>query len=979
MATAPDAPGTSEVLLHLLDAVVWTAGADLRVTYVNARAEALLGDPIAQWLSEPDALVRRLHPDDRDATVAAWRAVARDGQPRRTEHRMLSADGATVWLRTHVSAAGGEVDAEHTLVGVMMEIDLPRALPGADRHTLEEQASRQARFLDSIVENLPDMVFLKDARELRFVRFNRAGEELLGYRREDLIGKNDYDFFPPAQADFFIEKDRAVLAAGEVVDIPEEPLESRTRGLRFLHTKKIPVYDEAGHPLYLLGISRDITERKEAEDQRQMVYGRLEELDALKSAFFANVSHELRTPLTLILGIVERLSNDAAIGAEGIADLRVVERNARVLLHHVNDLLDVAKLEAGRMTIEYAETDLARLVRLTASPFEVPAADRGIALTIEAPPALAAQVDAAKVQRVLTNLLANAVEFTPPRGRVRCTLVHEDDRVSLAVADSGPGVPPELRATVFERFVQLEGGPTRRFGGTGLGLSIAKDLVELHGGTIELGEALEGGALLTVTLPRTAPPGAKVRRGPRLEALSAAEAPPGLLGPAGAGAERAARETRGGAAQVEGPVGRPFVLVVEDNVEMNRFLRESLRPDFRTAAAFDGREGLELALRLRPDLILTDIMMPHVGGEQLVHAVRARPELDGVPIIILTAKADDELRIRLLREGAQDYVTKPFQREELLARVKNLASLKRARDALSTEVELQSQDIDLLATELIDQKRELQAALVTTQRARELAEHATRVKTNFLRLVSHELRTPLTVLQLHLQSLKRRFDGPEHAKERERLRKMSRAAERLLEMVGSLLSSASIESGKLDLRIETLDLGEIVREVVDELRIQADQKGLQLECSGSSGLPPLESDAQILRLILANLVGNALKFTVRGSVSVALSHDRDEHHIAVSDTGPGIPAGKHRTIFEPFEQLEPIRHKHIVGIGLGLAITEKMVDRLGGRIELTSELGRGSTFTVHLPSRGPATGDDRSGPGSGASPSHAPDGSRRSR
>lgn len=361
-------------------------------------------------------------------------------------------------------------------------------------------------------------------------------------------------------------------------------------------------------------------------------------------------------------------------------ELDVVARNARTLLRHVDDLLDVAKLEAARMKADYAEADLARIVRFVAGHFEVLAQERKLAFTVDAPASVPAQVDPAKVQRVLLNVLANAFKFVPEGGRVRVSLRGAGDRARIEVGDSGRGIPPDKRAAVFDRFTQLEGGATRRFGGTGLGLTIARDFVLLHGGAIGVEDAPEGGALFVVELPLRAPQGEAVRTSSADDASGDEEPRHAVEGLRAAAAPKSAPEQVGAGA---------VVLVVEDNPEMNRFLCETLGEDHRVLAAFDGAEGLRKAVELAPDLIVTDVMMPELSGEDLVRRIREHASLDATPIVLLTAKADDELRVRVLREGAQDYLTKPFSVEELRARVDGLIARKRADErnrALSEEL-----------------------------------------------------------------------------------------------------------------------------------------------------------------------------------------------------------------------------------------------------------------------------------------------------
>jgi PAS domain S-box-containing protein len=461
--------------------------------------------------------------------------------------------------------------------------------------------------------------------------------------------------------------------------------------------------------------------------QMRQLRRRVKELDQLKTQFFADVSHELRTPLALMLGPTQKLLAVGGLTEEQHHDLEVIDRNARTLLKRVNDLLDVAKLDAGQVGLNCTAVDLGRLLRLTAAHFEAFAQERRISFSVRTPASIIVQADLEKLQRVFLNLLSNAFKFVPDLGRVSLELRVDGQRALATVQDNGPGVKPELREAIFERFRQGESGSRRGFGGTGLGLAIAREFVALHGGTITVGDAPGGGALFSVALPLVAPAGAKVDTAAEgaddgvdvarqtLEELRQSR-------PAGGKQDRAetpapAPRAPAGGTGPEPP--RPLVLVVEDNQEMNRFIAETLARDYRVATAFDGQEGLEKARALGPDLILSDVIMPRLSGDDLVREVRRHPELDTVPLVLLTGKVDDELRVKLLREGAQDYLTKPFSAEELCARARNLVTMKRARQTLQEELASQSDDLAALAAEVTARQRQLQTALAALRDSEE--------------------------------------------------------------------------------------------------------------------------------------------------------------------------------------------------------------------------------------------------------------------
>ena len=468
----------------------------------------------------------------------------------------------------------------------------------------------------------------------------------------------------------------------------------------------MPVRDRLGRIIFLLAEGRNITEKKAAEaelgrknKELERLLVQVRQLDQLKSDLFANVSHELRTPLTLILGPAETmLATGTNLSEVQRRDLGVIRHNAATLLKHVNDLLDLSKLDAGKMTMDYVDIDLSRLVRTVAAHFDALAPQRNISYAVITPDVVRAEVDAEKVERALLNLLSNAFKFTPGGGQIQCTLAVSDGGCVITVQDSGPGIPLALRETIFERFRQAQGGTTREFSGTGLGLSIARDFVELHGGTIVISDAPARGALVQIELPLRAPRGSVVRVSRDAESISTVS----LV------TSTTVEELRLDHVQSSLPAqstDSPTVLVVEDNPEMRRFIAETLSSGYRVIEAADGIEGLAKAIAEKPDLVVTDLMMPKLGGDEFVKRLRTHHRLPQPPVLVLSAKADDTVRLKLLAESVQDYLVKPFSAAELRARVRNLVTIKRAKDLLQEELDSQGEDLALLTRELIVSKR----------------------------------------------------------------------------------------------------------------------------------------------------------------------------------------------------------------------------------------------------------------------------------
>ncbi len=322
---------------------------------------------------------------------------------------------------------------------------------------------------------------------------------------------------------------------------------------------------------------------------------------------------------------------------------------------------------------------------------------------------LAAEVDPDSFERIVVNLLSTAFQFTPDDGRIRCRLeTSAHGHALLSVQDSGPGVVPELRTEIFDRFHQ--GRPTTAAGGTGLGLAIVKQFVELHGGTVTVTDAPGGGALFQVEIPVGAPETSYVREGGSEN--NTPEAPDGADGrlPRTDVVRAGPHLDRHGVEVTEPRRTRPTVLVVEDHADMRRFIVEALRDEWRIVAVPHAGQALAIVDSDPPDLILSDLMMPEISGEQLVHEVRSRPALAQVPILVLSARADDQLRLGLLAGAVQDYLTKPFSAHELRVRVRNLVTAKRARDALQAELATQTSDLSVLTQQLISGRRALQAS-----------------------------------------------------------------------------------------------------------------------------------------------------------------------------------------------------------------------------------------------------------------------------
>lgn len=424
----------------------------------------------------------------------------------------------------------------------------------------------------------------------------------------------------------------------------------------------------------------------------------LQSLDEAKSRFFANISHEFRTPLLLILGPLEDLRDgvQGALREEAREQVALAHRNGRRLLRLVNQLLDVSRLETGRLTLQAQLTEAVAFVKQVAGTFASMAKRKGIDFHVEVPDEpLWVYFDPDQMEKVLTNLLGNAFKFSPQKSAVTLRITtedapHNDSYFVVTVQDTGPGIAPEHLPHLFERFYQADASSTRRQPGTGIGLALAKELVTLHHGKIDV-ESEEGkGSTFTVRLPL----GHAHFAEEELAAPAAAASPllPDTMGKGTSATtgwlneiEGVNNAAPGDKAAVEAPAHAgddvTTVLVVDDNPDVRAYMRRHLEEAYRVVEAMNGRTALEQTRSVLPDLIISDVMMPEMDGFSFCKALKQDPELDFIPIILLTAKASPESKILGLQEGADDYLTKPFNVRELIARVENLIASRQCLKA----------------------------------------------------------------------------------------------------------------------------------------------------------------------------------------------------------------------------------------------------------------------------------------------------------
>lgn len=458
-------------------AVFITNVADGRLKYLNKAFEKLFLYSSEEAVNKTLAGLSII--DEQTRATLARHILEENGNIVETELDLKDSRGAT--RKILASTLLINIDDQECFLNAMIDI--------TERNNTEEVLRQTNHFLDTVLENIPNMVFVKDAEELRFIRFNKAGEDILGYSRTDLIGKNDRDFFPQEQAEFFIEKDRDVFKNQTLLDIPEEPIQTRY-GERWLHTKKIPVF-ENGEPRYLIGISDDITERKKQQDAILQLNKELE-------AFTYSVSHDLRAPLRAVTGFAQMLDEDyrAVLGSDGQRLLDVISNNAEKMGKLIDDLLAFSRL--GRKDVRHVETDMNELVADAVREVNKSMTHSAV---INVSKLHKINSDPSLMKQVLVNLLGNAVKYSAKKEApvIEVTSWLAGNDIVFSIKDNGAGFDMRYVDKLFGVFQRLHGQD--EFEGTGVGLAIVHRVITKHDGKVWAEGKVGEGATIYFSIP----------------------------------------------------------------------------------------------------------------------------------------------------------------------------------------------------------------------------------------------------------------------------------------------------------------------------------------------------------------------------------------------------------------------------------------------------------------------------------------------
>jgi PAS domain S-box-containing protein len=657
--------GRLQEFLDNANDLIQSVSPDGRILYVNSSWKRVLGygDEDLERLSLFDIV----HPAHRANLKGELRRIFEGGKPRRFDVDYVAADGRVVMLSGSIQAqqSGGRTVAAQSILRDVTE-----------QRLAERQLDESQRNLEALVENTGDSIWSVD-RHHRLITLNSAFALALEARtgKEPEVGQLPADVFPEGDAAWYEEVYDRTLRGERHIALRTDDVDGQLRYFE-LYANPIQALDGVSGAVFF---GKDVTERVRAQEAVAVAKEEAEAANKAKSDFLANMSHELRTPLNSVIGFTNILLKNKG-GQFSDKDLGFLQRvlsNGKHLLALINEVLDLAKVEAGRMELIIEKVDLGALVVETVQQLEGQAKTKEghVRLLADVPPEVAlVDTDSAKLKQVIINLVGNALKFTHEGSvTVRLDLAPDGKTpVAIAVVDTGIGIPEDRLDAIFEAFQQAEAGTSRKYGGTGLGLALSRSICLLMGYDLMVESALGKGSIFKIVLgeragrPVLEPEAEGEAESPQERTQRAKRMDAGTAPTVGADGPRAAAGPAKGEEGVAARAGmRDFKVLVVDDEKDSRVLIAHYLEEFgcEVITAGGGEQGLALARQHSPDLITLDLIMPEMTGWEVLKRIKADPELRRIPVVVVSVVAG-EGRGSLL--GAVDLVTKPFEREDLL-------------------------------------------------------------------------------------------------------------------------------------------------------------------------------------------------------------------------------------------------------------------------------------------------------------------------
>jgi signal transduction histidine kinase len=677
-----------------------------------------------------------------------------------------------------------------------------------------------------------------------------------------------------------------------------------------------------------------------AESRRKLEARNLQlrELDEAKSRFFANISHELRTPLTLIAGPIEKLRQNSIIArdAELSQLVGIMEANSLRLLKMINNLLTLVRSGSkGDESVKTAVLVDEMLSGLLAS-VEHLAQQKGIHLEKQFRPSHAPiLLDSDKLEKIVLNLLLNAIKFTPTDGLICMKWQASDGELALEVSDTGIGISKEDLGHVFTRFWQANTSSTRQYQGVGIGLALVRELTAAMDGKVSAESELGRGSTFRVTIPAAITDESKQPKAdiPDLPLQKDAPGDDWLI----ALYRRADLFIEAAASHL--PVDqvylakrkRPLILIGEDQADMAAFIAAQLKEEFDVLVASDGQYAIDMTRQYQPDLLVLDMMMPEKDGLQVCHELGDQVQARGLPILILTARADEETKVTVLRNGATDFLTKPFSTTELRVRCKNLLALA------------------FLNRQLANRNRELSHSIEQLKQSEvRMVQHAKMISLGRMSAgIIHEINNPLNYVNGAVQILRKRLDGTAPASSfTDIFDDIQHGLRRVSDLVSNLRAFAHPNPTHCD----SINLLECVRQAC-RLTAGTSEPGVCPMIHIDAGILIKGNSTQISQLFI-NLIQNAHDAcSCRPSsgdvaaITIEAAVQAEQVSVTIEDTGVGISEQIIDKIFDPFFTTKDVGK----GMGLGLSICAAITKSHAGHLHVQSVAGKGTKVIVTLP------------------------------
>jgi signal transduction histidine kinase len=678
-------------------------------------------------------------------------------------------------------------------------------------------------------------------------------------------------------------------------------------------------------------------EEKVNERTRELrsAYDELKRRSKYQEEFFSRVSHELRTPLTNIMVPLYSVLEDYSdiLTADNRREKESMLRNASILLKRINDILDIAKLKSGKMQLHVRRTDISEVLGDVILAVSSATELGGPIIDYTAVTLTPLFLDKDKVEQIFLNIISNAIKFTDKKGVIKIQLAETGETTTVSISDNGCGIEPEEIENIFTPFYQTAATTKRGYKGTGLGLAICREFMELHHGRITVKSQLGAGTQFDLEFRH----GTDHFADDELVKSSDQQQPvrksnnPGSMDLVWTNVLNVVDPVYYSEARNANILEhKKRILIIEDDIDLANNIVRIFNHDYHVNTAWNGAEGLQIVREFKPDVIISDIMMPQMDGLTICETIKNNPDTKDMLVILLTANMSIETKVEGLNAGADYYLQKPFFPKELFAVVRSLL-IKR---------EYQHQ--------IMNKNKELEQIKDQLQESIRVADQANEAKSVFLANMSHEIRTPLTAIMGFAEYLQGANRTPENVNRA--VSSIHNSSVHLLEVINDILDISKIEANRVELEYTTISPLTVVSEVVDIISHRAANKGLEIKTDIHYPFPKhIRTDPTRLRQILLNLCGNAVKFTDTGSITIRMSYLANDRLIKyeVIDTGIGLREEEKDRIFKPFTQADSSTTRRFGGTGLGLTLSRQLAELLGGTVVCSSsQVGQGSTFTV---------------------------------